>query len=81
MIVSAFMLANTAEQSGIKVPTDPENFNKEEYPHFNVFAIVQSGRPMPTATSHWENARIIADIPDDQINLVTMADLENMGVY
>ena len=80
MITSAIILANTADASGIKVPPDPENFDKSEYPHFNVFAVVQSGAPLLTATSHWENARIIAEIPDDRINLVTMEDLINMGV-
>jgi hypothetical protein len=78
------MLLSPAEEAGMKVPPadfDEKNLDtlKETYPHFFVFCVMQLGRRMPSSTSHWENAKIIAAIPDDKIMQVTAADLDDLG--
>jgi len=80
MIAFPEMLLAPAEQAGMKFPDDPENYDPNEYPHFHVFSIVQLGSPMPSPTSHWTNAKVIAEIPDDKIHLVTVQDLEALGI-
>lgn len=73
------MLVSAAERAGIKVPDDPDNYDKTKYPHFAVFCTAQLGNPMPYAGVHWKNARVIAEISDEDITKVTFQDLENRG--
>ncbi len=79
MIISAPMLIGPAKKAGMKVPFDADNFNPKDYPHFSVFCSVQLGAPMPSWTSHWTNAKIIAAIPDNKIKTITYRDLTKMG--
>ena len=65
------MLAMCAAGAGIKVPADLENYSSEEFPHFYVYTQMQLGRRMPSPTSHWENAEVVALVPDDRIQLIT----------
>ena len=74
------MLLSAAEQAGMKVPPDPDNFSDHEYPHFRVFCNAQLGRAM-TVGEHWENAKIIAAIPEDKIMEVTFPDLLGLGLH
>jgi hypothetical protein len=74
------MLVKPAEEAGIKVPTDLENFNKDEYPHWTVYCNVQLGSPMPYPSCHWDNAKIIASIPSDKIKITTFEELEKLGL-
>lgn len=80
MLAFAGMLVPFAESAGMKVPKDPENFDANQYPHFYVYRVLQIGRPIIRNVSHAENARIIAEIPEDQIRLVTFPELIMMGV-
>lgn len=73
------MLTAPAEEAGMKVPSDPENFNPNEFPHFHVFCILQLGTSMPNPTAHWDNAKVIAKIPQEQIFSVTPAQVIEMG--
>lgn len=80
MIAFANMLLAPAEQAGIKTPADTENYSRDEFPHFAVFSSIQLGTPMPTPTSHWHNAKVIAGIAEDKIRLVTGEDLTTLGI-
>lgn len=80
MLAFPGMLVPFAESTGMKVPKDPENFDANKYPHFYVYRLIQIGRPIVRNTSHGENARIIAEIPENKIRLVTYAELLEMGV-
>lgn len=66
------------EEIPIKVPEDMENFKEEEYPHWVVFAGIHLGQAFDQVAI-FENAKIIAKIPDDQIMNVTPKDLMDMG--
>jgi len=79
MMAFPCMLVNPAEKAGIKVPEDPDNFDKQEFPHFYVFCFMQLGRRMPFPDSHWNNAHIIASIPEENIRLVLPEQLLMMG--
>ena len=74
------MIVGPAEQAGLKVPPDVNAFDKNEYPHWNVFCAVQLGSPMPSPVAHWENAELIAKIPEDQIREVTFNQLLELGL-
>ena len=79
MLIYPYMLTDAATQAGMKVPDDPENFDKGVYPHFFVFCNVQLNRPVEHG-EHWENAKVIAKIPDEQITKVTVQDLIDLGL-
>ena len=80
MLAFPEMIAPAAEEAGIKVPEDLENFDPKEYPHWLVFSKVQLGAPMPHASAHWENAKVVAKVPEDKIKLVTLKELEELGL-
>lgn len=80
MLAFPGMLVPHSESAGMKVPKDPENFNANDYPHFYVYLEWQIGRPIIRNTSHWDNAKIIANIPEDKIKLITYGELVNLGV-
>ncbi len=78
MLAFESMLIAAAEKAGIKVPLDTD-YDPHEYPHWRVFCTMQLGRSMPTPTAHWDNAKIIAAIPDDKIKTVNTVDILGMG--
>ena len=76
MIAFPGMLLAAAEQAGMKCPPDPNDFDAAEFPHFRVFCSIQLGS---YPGEHWENAKVVAAVPDDQILTVTVAGLINRG--
>ena len=63
----------------MKVPGNPDDFPKEDYPHFQVFCIVQLERSCRLG-EHFGNAKIIAAVPYDEIRLVTLVNLPAKGL-
>lgn len=64
----------------IKVPKDvEEEYDPMEYPHWTVFQNIHLGQAFDHASLYC-NAKIIAEIPEDEICLVTPRQLENKGV-
>ena len=80
MIAFAGMLIGPAKEAGMKIPIDADNFNPKKYPHFDIFCKVQLGAPMPWATAHWENARLIASLSDKEIKTITYPQLMEKGL-
>lgn len=80
MLAFPGMLINPAKQAGMKVPEDADNFDPNEFPHFKAFCNIQLGQPMPSPTSHWENAKIVASIPQEKIFTITIGEMLNMGI-
>lgn len=79
MIAFPGMLIPAAQRAGMKVPPDSENYDANEFPHFMVYCRMQLGAPMPTPDAHWDNAKIVAEVPEDQIRLITPALLVEAG--
>ena len=73
------MFYNHIKNSKLKMPDDFENYNPEEYPHFHVFVLTHLGQPLDIAALE-DNANIIADISDENIQSVSFSDLLEMGV-
>lgn len=73
------LLVKAAEDAGMKVPSDPDNYVASDYPHFHVFCNAQIGRRMPYPGVHFDNARVIAEIPDDAILHMKVEDLVTRG--
>ena len=82
MLAFPEMLTHAAEQAGMAVPNFDENkdWNPEEYPHFTVFCNIQLGRPMRPG-EHWDNAKVIAQIPEDRIRQITLEEMIGMGLH
>lgn len=79
MIAFPMMLMAPAQEAGIKVPPDADDFDRNEYPHFAVFLTMQLGASMPSPTAHWENAKVVAGISEDKIRSITPQDLFDAG--
>ena len=73
------MLVPSAERAGMKVPPDPDNYTKKEYPHFWVFAVCQLGAPMPYPGVVWDNAQVVAGLSDDEILEISYEQLIERG--
>lgn len=80
MMAFAGMLVGAAKQAGMKTPEDPdEGFDPKEYPHFDIFCTVQLGRAIRWG-EHWDNAKVVARIPNEKLDTVTLQDLLNDGL-
>ena len=74
------MLVPHAKAAGMKVPEDVDEFDGNDFPHFHVFCNAQLGRPIPNwGSTVSDNAKVIAEIPDDKINKVTFGGLCEKG--
>jgi hypothetical protein len=84
MISSADMITLAAERYGIPCPSieelhehDIDHF-KEEYPKFWLYCVCQIGRSIFWG-EHWDNARVISELKDDEIMTITPEQLEERG--
>lgn len=89
MIAHVEMLVDPAKEAGIKVPDDVELIREDpdyapspdDYPHFFAYINMQIGRPLPYASSHWDNANIIAEISGENILTIDAAGIEALGYH
>jgi len=79
MIAFPSILAAYAIEAGMKVPDNPDEFDKEQFPHFFIFCAMQLGAPMPHAAAGWENAKAIAAIPEEDLKTITADDIYKRG--
>ena len=80
MIVCDFALTTAAFEAGIAIPEDLNNYDVTKFPYWHVLCNWQLGRPMPSVNSHFDNAKIIARVREDRINIITVGALEALGV-
>jgi hypothetical protein len=73
------MLVSYIPNNCIVFPDDPDGeYDADQYPHFEVFCSLHLGTGMEYHHIE-ENARIIGNIPHDQIRSITMQQLETFG--
>lgn len=58
--------------------SESDDFDKNEFPHFAVFCGMQLAVPMGPG-DHWENAKVVAAIPEQEIRTVTPQILWDRG--
>ena len=81
MIIFAGMLEEAAKRAGIKVPPNPDKgYDPNTYPHFSVFCSVQLCRPLTSWGEHWENAEVVAAIPEKDLKTITLDQLLKKGL-
>lgn len=80
MIIMARGLVNAALAAKMWVPRDPESFDPEKFPHWEVFCIVQLGKPMITPNEHFENAKVVASVPKEKIKEIKLIELIELGL-
>jgi hypothetical protein len=81
MIAFPTILASYAKEAGMTVPEDPDKFmeQREQFPHFAVYCLLQLGTSMPNALSARTNADVIAALSAEEIKTMTLADFEARG--
>jgi hypothetical protein len=82
MIAFPGMLIDPAKKAGMKVPEDVksiDDFDPNEYPHFNIFCLAQLGQPMPNWSAHWDNARVVAALTEEECKTITFEQLYEKG--
>ena len=80
MFCFAGMLENHIKNSKLKQPSDFENYDPNEYPHFHVFQTLHLGCPIDISSLE-ENANVVADIPEDTIRQITLEQLVEKGLW
>jgi hypothetical protein len=80
MIAFPGMLIGAAEKAGIKVPPNPDEFERDEFMHFFVFSTVQIGASLPYPSAPLDNAKLIAKISDEEIGQITYQELLDRGL-
>jgi hypothetical protein len=85
VLVYPSMLIDAAMDAGMAFPPEVEedlHFDidscKKEYPHFFVYCMIQLCRPI-TWGNHWNNAKIIANVPKDELMTMTEQDFVRLG--
>lgn len=73
------MIAPAAKKAGMAVPDDLEDYNVEKFPHWHVFMLMQLGASMPYPGVHFDNAKVIADLPLQKVKESTYFDLLEAG--
>lgn len=75
MIAFPGLLVNPAKEAGIEVPPDDEvksgEYDVEKFLRWHIFATCQLGTPMPSPSSHWDNAKVVAALPEDRLKTIT----------
>jgi len=82
MMAFPSMLAKPARDAGMKTPVfegEDDDFDSDKFPHFAVFCNIQLGRPMQWG-EQFENAKIIAAIPNEKIRSIGFVELLAMGL-
>jgi hypothetical protein len=80
MMILESMLIDAAGKAGMKVPPDADEFDAAEFPHFRVFCNLQLCRPMKMDGEHFRNAEVIAQIPEERIKTMKLADFLAEGL-
>lgn len=83
MLVFPSMLVAPAKNAGMKTPelnSTEDDFDPEEFPHFAVFCVAQLGRPMGSMSEHWENAKVIAGVSEEDIRTANLQFLLDRGL-
>jgi hypothetical protein len=90
MLAFQSMIAKAATDAGMKVPPEDQLdvfddtmntvWTIEDYPHFGIFCHLQLARSMSSPNQHWENAKVIAAIPEEQLKTMLIQDFVAAGV-
>ena len=72
-------LRAAAENAGIEVPDETEEFVISEYPHFALFCYAQLNKPMKFPFDHWTNAKVIAKLSHCGLKEISPQGLFEMG--
>lgn len=80
MIAYTGMLLPAAKKAGMRTPIDPDDFNAADFPHFNLFCVVQIGKAVRYHGEHWHNAEVIARLTKEEIDAITLEYLIEKGL-
>lgn len=81
MLAFPSMLRPAAKAAGIKVPEDLEDYDKNKYPHWYIFCVMQLGASMPYPGVAFDNAKVVAEIEKDELETITAQQLFDRGFY
>lgn len=78
MIAFVELLEEPARQAGIKVP-EADKWKKEDFLRWHIFISAQLGQSMPSPSCHWENAKVVAAIPEGELKTINLKQLYERG--
>lgn len=79
MLADIALLAVHARNAGIQVPDDLEEYDREQFVRFEVYARIQWCRPI-VGNSHVRNAEIVAALPEKKLYSIVFGDLKKLGI-
>ena len=68
------MFVKIAKNNGIKVPENPNNFDKDQFPHFEVLLNFLLGKSVDIGQND-QIAKIIANLSEDKIRVTSYDEL------
>lgn len=80
MMAFPSMLVSAAIAAKMPVPSNPDEFDHDKFPHFAVFCTLQLARPMKMDGEQFRNAKVITKIPEDKIKKMTLTDFIAEGL-
>jgi hypothetical protein len=84
MIAFATNLIEAARNADMAIPEDLNDHfpfcDRHLYPHFYLFCVLQLYRPVAYHGEHWDNAKVIAQIPRERLMAMTVQDFAEAGV-
>ncbi len=80
MIASKELLVSVAQQAGMQVPENLEQFDTYQFPYWTIFWMLQGDRPFMSWREPLRNAEIINGIPYDKLIHMNWEDFEKEGV-
>jgi hypothetical protein len=72
------MFLNHIKNTGLKIPSDLENYNPEEYIQYHIFMLLHLGVPIDVFSLKY-NAEIIAKLSDEESKTITLEQLIEKG--
>lgn len=79
MLAFPSMLEHPAKAAEIPVPPNLDDFEPAEFPRFHIFCQLQLARPMLSPGEHWENAKVIGGLTDEQALTITLEEIRALG--
>lgn len=74
----SILAVHVPQDSGLKIPPDPDKYEPTEYPHWGVFSTLHLGGCWSFETlAH--NAQVIGKLTEKQVKTITLMELKRKG--
>lgn len=78
MITMPETLVDAAQAAGMLVPVNLRDYDKDIYPYWHIYCVIQLDRPMSSPDSHILNANTVAKLSDNVVRSIKPADVDGI---